>query len=125
MLPYIEEISLTRRKTKPPVFSVYLYLFLYLSAHFFSAFPWDKENRETMKLDEEFLHDRDHSFLTDDEENQAELACSDDEHDGDCSEGRRHRGGANSDSSSPLSQNRSDNNLSDVSNPPWPQTYRY
>lgn len=75
-----------------------------------------------MKLDEEFLHDRDHSFLTDDEENQAELACSDDEHDGD-DDGRR--GGANSDSSSPLSRDRSDNNLSDVSNPPWPQSYRY
>lgn len=76
-----------------------------------------------MKLDEEFLHDRDHSFLTDDEENQAELACSDDEHDGD-GDGRRV-GGANSDSSSPLSQNHSDNNLSDdVSNPPWPQSYR-
>ncbi|VVB12923.1 unnamed protein product [Arabis nemorensis] len=76
-----------------------------------------------MKLDEEFSHDRDHSFLTDDEENQAELACSDDEHDGD-GDGRR-RGSANSDSSSPLSQNHSDNNLSDdVSNPPWPQSYR-
>ncbi|KAL1200552.1 Amino acid transporter AVT1D [Cardamine amara subsp. amara] len=75
-----------------------------------------------MKLDEEFLHDRDHSFLTDDEENQADLACSDDEHDGDNGDGRR--GGANSDSSSPLSRNRSDNNLSDVSNPPWPQSYR-
>ncbi|KAJ0244078.1 Amino acid transporter AVT1D [Hirschfeldia incana] len=70
-----------------------------------------------MKLDEEFLHDRDHSFLTDDEENQADLACSDDEHDGD---GRK----ANSDTSSPLSRNRSDNNLSDVPNPPWPQSYR-
>ncbi|CAN8257378.1 unnamed protein product [Cochlearia groenlandica] len=70
-----------------------------------------------MKLDEEFLHDRDHSFLTDDEENQAELACSDDEHDGD---GHNRRGGANSDSSSPLSQT----NLSDISNPPWPQSYR-
>ncbi|ESQ40135.1 hypothetical protein EUTSA_v10013167mg [Eutrema salsugineum] len=74
-----------------------------------------------MKLDEEFLHDRDHSFLTDDEENQAELACSDDEHDGDDDD---RRGGANSDSSSPLSRNRSDNNFSDVSNPPWPQSYR-
>ncbi|CAF1792997.1 hypothetical protein HID58_092002 [Brassica napus] len=71
-----------------------------------------------MKLDEEFLHDRDHSFLTDDEENQADLACSDDEHDGD---GRRC--GANSDTSSPLSRNRSDNNLTDVP-PPWPQSYR-
>ncbi|XP_006287324.2 amino acid transporter AVT1D isoform X1 [Capsella rubella] len=75
-----------------------------------------------MKLDEEFLHDRDHSFLTDDEENQAELACSDDEHDG--GDGEYRRGGANSDSSSPLSRDRSDNNLSDASNPPWPQSYR-
>ncbi|XP_010543284.1 PREDICTED: vacuolar amino acid transporter 1-like [Tarenaya hassleriana] len=62
-----------------------------------------------MKLDDEFGHDRDHSFLTDDEENQAELACSDDD-DGHCE---------NSDSTSPVSRNQSDNNPA-----PWPQSYR-
>ncbi|CAH2074503.1 unnamed protein product [Thlaspi arvense] len=115
MFPYIEEISLTRRKLK----SV-LRLSLSLSAHFF-CISLRLRKQKKMKLDEEFLHDRDHSFLTDDEENQAELACSDDEHDGD---GDGQKDGANSDSSSPLSRNRSDNNLSDVSNPPWPQSYR-